>query len=257
MELPDVCCQHAREPETWHKVVPELWQLAQVVAGGSAGELCDPQVAPSHACPQFHPSSTTPLVAFEAHFAPAYELLHLNACRTPTCQAQHQRDLASAAADAWEPVISQALGEDSIIEAVDGYLLVYVPTGKLEDAVRRVALQPLIASVTPARVHVLHDLRQVSLLMQSTQREVASDTDLQYWAAGLNGQGQVIGLGDGGMDMQHCAFSDPDIAFDNFKVGDERIPYFESEDHRKVSLYFMCDPPTAGSCSSLSGPLEI
>lgn len=251
LELPDICCQHAREPKTWHKVVPEVWQLAQLVADGCARAPCDPRVAPSHACPVFHPSSATPLVAFEVHLAPAHNLLHLNACHAPSCQAEHQRDLASSAADAWQPVISQELGEECIIEAVDGHLLVYVPSRMLTDAVLRVAPQPLVASVTPARLHFLHDLQQVSLLMQSTQVEAASETsgtELQYWAAGLNGQGQVIGLGDSGIDMQHCAFADPDVPFENFKVGDERIPYFESEDHRKVSLYFMCDPQ--GSCSS-------
>lgn len=254
VELPNICCQHAQEPQTRHKVVPELWQLAKFVAEGSAaGERCDPRISPSHSCPKFHPSSSVPLVAFEVHLAPAHALLQLNTCHKPSCRAEQQREFAESAAIDWQPAITQELGADVIIEPVDGFLVFYVPSAKLEDAVTLVARQPLVASITPARTHFLHNLREVSLLMQTTQLNadsaVASDTDLQFWDAGLNGQGQIIGLGDGGIDMRHCAFSDPEVPFENFKVGDERVPYFESENHRKVSLYFMCAHPLIRACN--------
>lgn len=49
----------------------------------------------------------------------------------------------------------------------------------------------------------------------------------------------LIGTSDTPNTVQHCAFSDPAVPFEDFKVGDERVPFFASEEHRKVSLYFM------------------
>lgn len=206
-ELPSICCQHIQAPQTQHKVVPEVWQLAQVVAGGAshAGEKCDVRVLPSHTCPKFHPSSSIPLVAFEAHLAPAHKLLHHNGCHVPSCQAERQRQFAESAAIGWQPVITHELGADVIIEPVDGLLVFYVPSEKLEHAVMQVARQPLVASITPARTHFLHNLREVSLTIQTAQLNTGSavtNTDLQYWDVGLRGQGQVIGLGDAGLDVQ-------------------------------------------------------
>jgi hypothetical protein len=244
LELPHICCQDAQDPEAWHKVVPALWQLVQVLAG-PRDELCDRSKSPSHICPKYHSSSKTLLVAFEAHLAPAHELSQQDSCSKARCRADQQRQFAEAAAMDWQPFITQELGTDVIIDPVDGLLIFYVPSEKLEDAVMRVARQPLVASITPARTHFLHNLRDVSLLMQTPQSSAdlaVADTDLQYWDVGLDGEGQVIGLGDSGLDMQHCAFADPAVPFADFKVGDERIPYFESDAHRKVSLYFMCAP---------------
>lgn len=56
-----------------------------------------------------------------------------------------------------------------------------------------------------------------------------------FWAAGLTGKGQVVGIGDSGIDMQSCFFRDPAVPFvppsDGTKV-------WSSTTHRKVVLYW-------------------
>lgn len=242
VKLPDSCCQSVQEPSTQHKAVPAVWQLAQSAANSITGKACDWTTLPSHACPKFHPSSSNSLVAFEAHFAPAHKLLHSTAFEQGNFRAEQQRQLAESAAIDWQPALAEELGAEVIIEAADGFLLIYVPKQELEHAITLVSQQPLIASITPARTHILHNVPLDVDSATFPADSAFSDLDLKFWDAHLKGQGQVIGLGDSGLDMQHCAFSDPAVPFENFKISEDRIPFFESEQHRKVPLYYMCAP---------------
>jgi len=62
-----------------------------------------------------------------------------------------------------------------------------------------------------------------------------------FWAAGITGKGQVVGIGDSGLDTKHCSFTDPNDALprtQNAKV--------DSTTHRKVSQYFSYADTGAG-----------
>eukprot|EP00882_Tetradesmus_deserticola_P003856 GHRQ01004080.1.p1 GENE.GHRQ01004080.1~~GHRQ01004080.1.p1 ORF type:complete len:667 (+),score=223.87 GHRQ01004080.1:292-2292(+) len=55
-----------------------------------------------------------------------------------------------------------------------------------------------------------------------------------FWKAGLDGKGQVVGIGDSGIDMNSCFFRDPAIPFTPPGDGKEWI----SPNHRKVVYYY-------------------
>jgi hypothetical protein len=57
------------------------------------------------------------------------------------------------------------------------------------------------------------------------------------WAAGITGEGQVMGMADSGVDVQHCFFADAAVPFELVAepVGGAR--QFSSEKHRKIRLY--------------------
>ncbi|KAF8071088.1 tagC [Scenedesmus sp. PABB004] len=55
-----------------------------------------------------------------------------------------------------------------------------------------------------------------------------------FWEAGLDGRGQIIGIGDSGIDMQSCFFADAAVPFVPPAQGSE----WRSSTHRKVVLYW-------------------
>ncbi|KAF6265943.1 hypothetical protein COO60DRAFT_1697601 [Scenedesmus sp. NREL 46B-D3] len=55
-----------------------------------------------------------------------------------------------------------------------------------------------------------------------------------FWQAGLDGKGQVVGIGDSGIDMNSCFFRDPANPFNPPTDGKEWI----SPNHRKVVYYY-------------------
>ncbi len=61
-----------------------------------------------------------------------------------------------------------------------------------------------------------------------------------HWAAGLRGGGQILGLGDTGLDADHCLFSDPAVPGPGAaggvapKVGPDGVRAWESATHRKL-----------------------
>ncbi|WIA11875.1 hypothetical protein OEZ85_011961 [Tetradesmus obliquus] len=61
----------------------------------------------------------------------------------------------------------------------------------------------------------------------------APDSHL-FWQAGLDGKGQVIGIGDSGIDMNSCYFRDPANPFNPSPDSKEWI----SPNHRKVVYYY-------------------
>lgn len=91
---------------------------------------------------------------------------------------------------------------------------------------------------------------QASAILQSPLDSLAAvgsfaDAALRpFWAAGVNGSGQVIGTGDNGIDMDSCYFKDPSVSFTTsltFKnvYGGAATPVytFSSATHRKLASF--------------------
>ena len=113
--------------------------------------------------------------------------------------------------------------------------------------------------VAPARVYRHHQqatsLADASAITQSATFDTSADAP-PLWSAGLTGAGQVLGLGDSGVDMDHCAFNDPAVSFRGFETGQSRVPQFVSETHRKLAFYYMFADGTdsmAGHGSHVAG----
>ena len=57
------------------------------------------------------------------------------------------------------------------------------------------------------------------------------------WAAGIQGQNQVVGQGDSGLDHQHCFFNDPAVDWASGVSVVDTKRTFDSTVHRKIRLY--------------------
>lgn len=61
-----------------------------------------------------------------------------------------------------------------------------------------------------------------------------------FWDEGLDGRGQVIGIGDSGIDMHSCFFRDPAVPF---TVPSDGTREWRAPEHRKVVYYWgLADP---------------
>lgn len=239
--LPARCCQLQKgAPQPEHKIASALWDLIAYANSDSGYGICQPQRQASHECPVLHPAHQQRLVAFEVHLL---QVQHLNPNVSKEVAAAKNSETATAAAEEWQTVLQGFLaGAPVVMDAQNGLLIVYVPPSHLAAAATEIARQPEVAHVLPRRVHFLHNLNAISVQLQTggpAAGAVAVD-EAQFWGAGVNGSGQVIGLGDSGIDMEHCAFADPAVPFDSFTVDRSRVPVFRSTEHRKVALYYLC-----------------
>jgi len=57
------------------------------------------------------------------------------------------------------------------------------------------------------------------------------------WSKGLDGQGQLVGVGDSGIDMDSCYFFDPEVPFATVGASPTGRRMFSSKSHRKVAAY--------------------
>lgn len=244
LAVPAGCCHlHKDTPHPEHKIASALWDLIAYANSDAGNGVCEPQRQASHKCPMLHPGHQQRLVAFEVHLL---QVQHFNQNVSTEVAAAQNSETATAAAEEWQTVLQQFLGgEPAVMDAQNGFLIVYVPPSHLAAAVTEIARQPEVVHVLPHRVHFLHNLNDISVQLQTggpAAGGVAAN-EAQFWDAGVNGSAQVIGLGDSGIDMEHCAFADPAVPFDSFTVDRSRVPVFRSTKHRKVALYYMCASP--------------
>ncbi|GLC44467.1 hypothetical protein PLESTM_001603100 [Pleodorina starrii] len=130
---------------------------------------------------------------------------------------------------------------------------VYLCEKDLAAGVRWLAQRAEVKWVAPLRGARAANARS-SILLQTGQitlgqyQEVMSEAEpashWPYWAAGLQGQGEIVGVGDTGLDVEHCAFADPrfngsyQAALDSPTVAVLGIASYEQiREHRKVVQY--------------------
>lgn len=237
-QLPFRCCHQLQAPQPSHKVAAGLWHLVSHVSTASENDRCEPHTQVSHKCALRHPDQPD-LIAFEVHLVQAQ---HLTPNMSASIAAMKNSATAAAAAEVWQKALHDHVEGSPIAMHPEGdALIVYAPARYLAKAVLAVAQQPEVLNVQPRRMHFLHNLQDISVQIQAGDpaQGQGSATEAQFWAAGVNGTGQVIGVGDSGIDMQHCAFVDPVVPFDSFTVDRSRVPQFRSEQHRKLALYYM------------------
>lgn len=242
-------CHHllTGTPQPQHKIAGALWGLIDHVNSDAGNGVCNPQRQASHKCAVLHSQHQQRLVAIEVHL---HQVQHFSPNVSVAVADVSNADTAQAAAEDWQPVLQKILaGAPVAMQAQDGLLIVYVPPRHIAAAATAIARQPEVAHVLPRRLHFLHNLQDVSLQIQAGGDAARGDaaTEAHFWSAGVNGSGQVIGLGDSGIDMEHCAFTDPAVPFGSFTVDRSRVPVFRSTEHRKVALYYMCVPSSRSS----------
>jgi subtilisin family serine protease len=115
---------------------------------------------------------------------------------------------------------------------------------ELGAVVEWLARQPQVHWLEPRRRMQLHN-RIASAVTQGGVRGAPGDPSAASAAAhpffaagvGLRGEGQLIGVGDSGLDMDSCFFFDPAVSF---AAGIQDSPagkVFASDTHRKVAYY--------------------
>jgi hypothetical protein len=253
-ELPTVCVKSAEVVPSGQRVHGGVAQLAEASANTSHVLTCDPKKIPSHVCPILHTtqSAAPPLLTLEVHFTAVRDtrpscLSSTTHPRPTICNIPQHHSFSTAAAEEWKPHLQSGLSSGSLsLSAHRGLLLAHVEAKDMLRASHLLSMQPLVASVAPHKVYFHHNLDSAAAIIQGGDSVAAAAQAERHpmWAAGLAGGGQIIGLGDSGVDMRHCAFSDPAVPFgDTFKTDEFQVPMFESTTHRKLALYYMCACP--------------
>ncbi len=120
-------------------------------------------------------------------------------------------------------------------------LTVSVCAHELGAAVAWLAAQPQVHWLEPRRRMQLHN-RMAGAIVEGAISGAATDDAAAlsmhpFWPLGLRGEGQVVGVGDSGLDVDSCYFFDPAVPF---AANSQSVPTgraFASDAHRKVAYY--------------------
>ena len=170
---------------------------------------------------------------------------------------------ALAAVEAWQDALIAVCGSVSgvnasacsLTAAADDRAVATVPLAAAPTAAAWLATSPSIHWVSPRARRAARNYLAAAVLQSpggaaaTTPSAAAIEsgaapwagpdaTTTTHWAAGLRGQGGVLGMGDTGLDVDHCALRDPSLAVavsSATRVGG--APAFSSSTHRKLALY--------------------
>lgn len=151
-----------------------------------------------------------------------------------------------------------ALVDADAAEAGTRHLLAFVCEEHLPAAVSWLSGQPLVAWVAPKLVKRLNNAQE-SILMQTgtllkAQAQNISAASRPFWMAGIDGSGEVVGLGDTGTNLGSCYFADSRVATSQYtRLLSAASPRrFVLPWHRKVLQYYVA-PANRGMPPSLFG----
>ncbi|KAG2448184.1 hypothetical protein HYH02_006769 [Chlamydomonas schloesseri] len=120
-------------------------------------------------------------------------------------------------------------------------LRVYLCEQDLAPGVLWLAAQPVTRWVEPqlrpqSRNAVSSILLQTGGVTQAQYDDPLAAGNRPFWDAGLQGEGEVVGVGDTGLDLDHCFYADP--RFENYAALLKGTPRrFRTPAHRKVVQY--------------------
>lgn len=120
-------------------------------------------------------------------------------------------------------------------------LSVSVCARELAAALDWLSRQPQVHWLEPRPAASLHN-RAAGAVTQGARGgagDPASPAAHPFWApgVGLTGQGQTVGVGDSGLDMDSCSFLDPSVDFSKSQRQGPDGREFSSDVHRKVAYY--------------------
>lgn len=158
---------------------------------------------------------------------------------------QESYTAGTAAVSDWAPLLESRFGNTiEVLNAGPNSVVVFALPSQVQDVVEWLAERPAVRWVSPLpRIYLKN--KQASVIIQSARPALRSgsgndnlDPSLHpIWAAGIQGQNQVVGQGDSGLDFNHCFFVDPTVDWASSISIVDRARTFESETHRKIRLY--------------------
>ncbi|GIM12758.1 hypothetical protein Vretimale_16002 [Volvox reticuliferus] len=180
---------------------------------------------------------------------------------TPSRGGSSRRDVHNC-----QPVVVAPL-----MEAVEDVLRlsIFLCKEDLAAGLIQLAGYPEVKFLTPLLKVQLNNGLSSILIQTGDLKEVQYTNEIEdevsasyrpYWKAGLQGQGEVLGVGDTGLDIESCYFADPlyDGAYaarlsnENSLPKVQGLPYCRINGHRKVVQYTIMKVPS-GQDQQFSG----
>jgi subtilisin family serine protease len=170
---------------------------------------------------------------------------------------QEGRSAGTAALADWTPLLQRAFGGGTDIEvhpAGASSAVVFAPPWKVHAVLEWLAERPAVRWISPLPRITLKN-RQATVIAQSARPapvvgrgdsfdsgsggggDNLDPTVHPVWAAGIQGQNQVIGQGDSGLNYQQCFFNDPAVDWASGVTVVDAKRTFQSTVHRKIRLY--------------------
>jgi len=169
----------------------------------------------------------------------------LLATQTEQLKASGPYKPGQAAVRDWGPSFTELFDGAVDLKPEHGTLQVIVPPELLAEVLELLSLQPGVHWLQPGTRAKLHNWRASSII-QSGKRNPKERLDESFelhpiWAAGIKGEGQIVGVGDSGVDVDSCYFYDPEASFEQ-GIKMQVIPPFntrvyENRNHRKIVFY--------------------
>lgn len=161
-------------------------------------------------------------------------------------------DPIEAAVSTWKPVLQGLVNKPACeveLKVEHNHLLVSTCARDMETVLKWLSEQPAVHWLQP-RVEASTHQCVTSGTSGNIQAGVIAQTGgysstyvspyipeaHPYWKQGLAGDGQIIGCGDSGIDMDSCYFFDPNNPFQGFIPKDGYQAYV-NPNHRKVVMY--------------------
>ena len=120
-----------------------------------------------------------------------------------------QEEAAHVAAGLAQPGVC---GLDCHVTHDSTALVVDVPASRLGPVLGWLAHRDLAAWIAPRHRIQMHNNFASAIIQSGDYSDTAPSEQLRpFWAAGLNGTGEVVGVGDTGLDVNSCFFYDPEV----------------------------------------------
>lgn len=151
---------------------------------------------------------------------------------------------AQAAILDWRIPLQRQFGGHLAFEPYHGLLDVMVPQELLVPVLEMLSEQNCVHWIQPKSRVRLHNWRASGIIQSgfvpSEENGIIDPNIHPIWAAGIQGEDQIVGCGDSGVDIYSCFFYDPLVPFEgntqNTKQGNLNFS-FESPNHRKIRFY--------------------
>lgn len=151
---------------------------------------------------------------------------------------------AAAAKHDWLPILQRSFGNIVQMQAFHGVLEISVPAASVESLLHFLSFQKSIHRLQPKMRIKTHNWLASGIIQSGlapTEENGQIDAIIHpIWNAGIQGEGQVVGCGDSGMDVDSCFFYDPEVSFlEGLQRPDlfRNVQVFESSVHRKIKYY--------------------
>lgn len=183
--------------------------------------------------------------------------------------AGHELDVTSLcfynAGDCWVSWLGRSrelqvlLGEDAAllnVQATGGgkrVLVLQVPGGtSLCSVAQRLSQLHYVVSIERRPLYAVLNLF-ASSTAQSGSSDAVSVMNTPVWRRGLLGQGEVVGVGDTGVDLESCYFQESRAVENGIVRQGSQFPFPCSLDRSKVVCYYVAAAATFGDDSSRAG----